>query len=155
MITFDQSGAADVVRTLDALPGRIQTELRPSVARLSGDLAEAVKARTGARSGRLRASIIEATGDDGATAFATVASDLAYARAQEFGFHGTVSVRAHLRQIRTAFGRAIVPRTAPVRAHPMRMNLPERSFLRAALRDLDERGAIRSAIAGAIARSIA
>lgn len=58
-----------------------------------------------------------------------------YGRAHEYGFHETVNVKAHLRTQKMAWGKSITPVTVEVRAHPMRMNLKERSFLRSALAD--------------------
>ena len=67
-----------------------------------------------------------------------------YGRAHEFGFSGTVNVREHMRQVKKVFGRELAaPVTATVRAHPMQMRLPERSFLRSSLRDLVQSGAVQ------------
>ncbi len=72
------------------------------------------------------------TGDSGPD-FARVSSDRPYARAHQFGhkFSGTVTVPAHERRIRQAFGKPIEPRTVTVREHTMKMNteIPERPFL--------------------------
>ncbi len=67
---------------------------------------------------------------------ATVFTDSAYARAHEYGFAGTVNVRASLRRITESFGRPISGKTISVRAYSRRMDLPERSFLRSALEDM-------------------
>ena len=55
----------------------------------------------------------------------------------EYGFSGTVQVKAHMREIKQAFGRPLKePKFVQVRAHSANVNFPERSFLRTALRDL-------------------
>ena len=88
------------------------------------------------RSGSLRQSIAMRIDQSDTTVSATVSSDLDYAAAQEYGFTGTVNVRASLRQIKEAFGHPIAAQTIGVGAHSRRMDLPERSFLRSALDDI-------------------
>jgi phage gpG-like protein len=88
------------------------------------------------RSGTLRQSIMLQTDQSGTAATATVWSNVDYAAAQEYGFSGTVSIRATLRQIKEAFGRPIAAKTVSVRPYGRRMDLPERSFLRSALGDM-------------------
>ena len=67
----------------------------------------------------------------------TVGTKLRYAAAHEFGCHDVVNVPAHLRMMKVAWGRPVKePREITVGAHKMRMNLPERSFLRSSLKDL-------------------
>jgi hypothetical protein len=83
---------------------------------------------------------------------ATVFTDLEYARAQEYGFSGTVNVRASLRRIREAFGRPIAEKTITVRAHSRRMDLAERSFLRSALEDMTPE--IRDEVEAAIREAV-
>jgi phage gpG-like protein len=89
------------------------------------------------RSGTLRSSIHAEICKNATEMTATVFTDLDYAAAQEFGFSGTVNVRASLRLIKQAFGRPIVAKTVTVQAHSRRMDLPERSFLRSALDDME------------------
>jgi phage gpG-like protein len=67
----------------------------------------------------------------------TVGIKLTYAAAHEFGCHKTVSVPAHLRMMKVAWGRPVKePRQIMVGAHSMKMNLPERSYLRSSLKEL-------------------
>ncbi len=89
-----------------------------------------------ARSGMLRDSIAVQIDQSDTAASATVYSDLGYAAAQEYGFTGTVNVRASLRQIKEAFGRPIASETISVGPHSRRMDLPQHSFLRSALDDM-------------------
>jgi hypothetical protein len=61
---------------------------------------------------------------------------VSYARQHEYGFAGAVSVKAHLRMVKKAFGRSITPTQVHVRAHARNVVYPERSFLRSALKDM-------------------
>ena len=88
------------------------------------------------RTGTLRRSIVERVDDQGNLIMGIVGADMStakYAAAHEYGFSGSVDVREHTRHITQAFGRPITPTDVTVRAHAMRMNLPERSYLRSAL----------------------
>jgi phage gpG-like protein len=87
------------------------------------------------RTGALRASLA-ASVDPGANLRATVTASAPYAAFQEYGFTGTETVRAHLRQQTQAFGRATAPVTAQVRAHDRRVDYPAHSYLRSALAEL-------------------
>jgi len=87
------------------------------------------------RTGTLRNSISKRVNTDTSSVSAVVSTDVKYARPHEYGFQGTVTVPAHQRTQTMAFGKSIASRMVEVRAHPMRMNLPERSFLRSSLRE--------------------
>jgi phage gpG-like protein len=159
MIDLAVVGGADVARTLDRLAPRLTQELGAGMSTLGARLVQAIRQDKlsgqvlKSRTGRLRQSIAMVADGDGATLSVGVVAPGGYAAAHEFGFRGTVTVRQHLRQIRQAFGRPIAPRTIAVKAHPIRIDLPARSFLRSALRDLDASGAIRAEIAAAIGRA--
>jgi hypothetical protein len=107
-----QIAASDLADQLLAIAGR----------NLSGAVLDS-------RTGALRAS-------PGANLRATVTAGAPYAAFQEYGFTGTESVRAHLRQQTQAFGRAIAPVTAQVRAFDREVDYPEHSYLRSALAEL-------------------
>lgn len=65
-----------------------------------------------------------------------VHGNLKYAAAHEYGYKGTVTVPSHKRTITKAFGRSLNGSvTFTVGSYRMKMNLPERSFLRTALND--------------------
>jgi hypothetical protein len=100
----------------------------------------------------LRSSIDFRLDQTGSTFTASVFSESRYAGAQEYGFVGTVTVRASLRRIREAFGRPISEKTISVRAYDHRMNLPERSFLRSALEDMTP--AIRDGVEAALVDAV-
>lgn len=87
------------------------------------------------RTGRLSRSIFGRTSSSADSVSAEIGTNVVYAKVHEFGFQGTVSVPAHERMQTMAFGRSIQARMVTVRAHPMRMNLPERSFLRSSLHE--------------------
>ncbi|WP_221624476.1 hypothetical protein [Burkholderia stagnalis] len=91
------------------------------------------------RTGRLQRSINQAVTTTDTTVSGVVSTPVEYAAADEYGFQGVVTVKAHLRQVTMAFGKTLkTPVTANVSTHTMKMNLPERSFLRSALADQRE-----------------
>jgi len=104
------------------------------------------------RTGSLRSSVSLQVDQSGGAVTASVFTDSRYAGAQEYGFAGTVSVRASLRRIREAFGRPIAEKAISVRAYDRRMDLPERSFLRSALEDIAP--AIRDEVETALAEAV-
>lgn len=105
------------------------------------------------RSGTLRRSINQQVLIESATTVrGIVGTNVRYAAVHEYGFVGTAYVPDHIRRItssgRTAssFDRARMGKigekrlryingVANVRGHTMRMNLPERSFLRSSLKE--------------------
>ncbi|WP_404711746.1 HK97 gp10 family phage protein [Sphingomonas sp. MMS24-J13] len=160
MIDLQMIGADAIAAGLDSLAPRLTAELQTSVGDLALRLTRMIQqdklsgAVLQTRSGRLQRSIRPVIESDGGRITATVTADAPYAAAHEFGFHGTVSVRQHLRRIRQAFGRPIAEKSITVRAHAMRMNLPERSFLRSALADLQASGAVQGTIDAGMTRAI-
>ena len=104
------------------------------------------------RSGSLKSSIDLQIDQDSEGISVTVYSDSKYAAAHEYGFAGTVDVKASLRRITEAFGRPISEKTINVRAYQRRMELPERSFMRSALEDMDP--AIRDEVEAALLEAL-
>ena len=89
------------------------------------------------KTGRLRRSINARTeGMDGTTPTGYVGTNVSYARPHEYGFTGQVNVKAHMRNIKTAFGKPIAPVSVQVGGFSRRVVLPERSFLRTGLAEL-------------------
>jgi hypothetical protein len=135
-------GDAEALARLHAIPDAVNSGLARAIAKLGIDLQRTVQEdelsgqTIAARSGSLRSSIDLRIGQSAARVTATIFSDSVYARAHEYGFAGTVDVRASLRRIRVAFGRPISEKTVNVQAHRRRMDLPERSFLRSALEEI-------------------
>ncbi len=46
----------------------------------------------------------------------------------EYGFNGDVTVKAHLRMIKMAFGKSISPKQVSIKTHTRKVDLPEKSF---------------------------
>jgi phage gpG-like protein len=142
VITAQLVGDDKLLAQLRGIPVAVSAALLRAVTKLGIDLQRNVQSDelTGqmlaVRSGSLRASIDLRIDQSATGATATVFTDSKYARAHEYGFTGSVSVRASLRRITEAFGRPISQKTTSVRAHTRRVNLPERSFLRSALEDM-------------------
>jgi phage gpG-like protein len=160
VISVDFRGDRPVLDRLRALPDAAGEGLARAVAKLGIGLQSHIRQDKlsgqvlQSRSGALKASIEVATNRSATAVTATVSTDLDYAAAQEYGFSGTVSVRASLRRIKEAFGRPITTKTIAVGAHSRRMNVPERSFLRSALDDAipDINAGVNDALREAIAR---
>lgn len=142
MISADLLGDGPALARLRALPDAANAGLARAVAQLGIALQSSVQQDKlsgqvlNVRSGALKSSIDVAIERNTTGVTATVFTDLDYAAAQEYGFSGTVNVKASLRLIKEAFGFPIAAKTISVGAHSRRMNLPERSFLRSALDDM-------------------
>ena len=158
MITGYLVGDQQVIQRLNVLPDAANSCLLRAITRLGIEVQREVQQGKlsgqvlRSRTGSLRSSIKLRIDRSGGTITADVFSDSRYAGVQEFGFAGTVSVRASLRCIREAFGRPIVERTINVRAYDRRMDLPERSFLRSALEDMGP--AIREEVQAALSEAV-
>lgn len=89
------------------------------------------------RTGTLRRSIDQRMVTDGASVAGVVSTNVKYAKGHEYGAHGTVTVKEHLRLVKQAFGKPLKsPVWATVRAHSAKQNLPARSFMRSALAEM-------------------
>jgi phage gpG-like protein len=88
------------------------------------------------RTGTLRRSITHALLTESESVTGIVSTNVKYGKAHEYGFKGAIGVKAHLRVIKQAFGKSIYPVTISVAGHTRNVNLPERSFLRSALKDV-------------------
>ena len=97
--------------------------------KLSGDI---LKVRTG----RLRRSIHPEWDFKPGHMGATVGTNVEYAAIHEYGFKGTVQVKSFQREMTKAFGRPIAPKQVTVSAHSRNINMPGRSFLRSALKEM-------------------
>lgn len=145
MITGKVMGGREVVLHLKTtLPEGIAQRVATAVDRLSLELLTKVKAQKLSgqvlknRTGTLRRSINRAMQQGDGKIQASVGTNIAYAKVHEFGFHGTEQVKAHLRMMKVAFGREVMnPRQIEVKAFTRQVNLPERSFLRSALREME------------------
>ncbi len=162
MLTAYLIGDQELIARLSALGPQVRGSLSRAVARLGLEMMRRVKAKLSGpvlkvRTGILRSSVNFSGPRETATGVTgSVGTKVRYAAVHEFGFHGTVSVRAHLRQITQAFGRPIAPTSVNVSAHSMRMNLPERSFLRSTLRDMtpEIRAELDQAVRGVVGKAV-
>lgn len=157
MITGYVIGGEQTVAKLGRLSRQGKAAIRVSVQRLTLQLLAKVKAGKlsgqvlNVRTGRLRRSINQKIKLEKTGVYGIVGTNVEYARAHEYG--GAVTVKAHMRMMRTAWGRAVKnPRKIQVRAHTV--NYPERSFLRSALADMepDIRAEIQKALIGGMTR---
>lgn len=62
-------------------------------------------------------------------------SNLPYAAAHEYGFKGSANIPSHVREVKAIYGRYRGVVRQFVSAHSRKMNLPERPYLRPALKD--------------------
>jgi phage gpG-like protein len=158
VITARLVGDDAVLAWLRAAPDAIASGIGRAISQLGIELQHKVQEDElsgqilAARSGSLRSSIGVEVDEESEKVSATVSSDSQYAYAHEYGFVGTVDVRATLRHMTEAFGRPISEKTINVRAYRRRMDLPERSFLRSALEEMDP--AIREEVEAALLEAL-
>jgi Bacteriophage HK97-gp10, putative tail-component len=158
VITAYLVGDMQLLERLRALPHAINSGLLRGITQLGIELQRHVQQDKlsgqvlRSRTGSLRSSIGLQVDQSGGAVTASVFTDSRYAGVQEYGFAGTVSVRASLRRIREAFGRPIAEKTISVRAYDRHMDLTERSFLRSALEDMAP--AIRDEVEAALAEAV-
>jgi phage gpG-like protein len=143
MLNFEMDAAA-ISGKVDAMPAAVHEALirKANVLRLS--LEDKIKSQKLAgqglnvRSGALQRSIVSGLADEGQDVhvFVRQSGEVKYGSIHEFGFDGQEGVKAHLRMIRTAFGRAINPKEVLVKAFTRHMNMPRRSFMQSALDDM-------------------
>lgn len=167
------------VRRLAGVPGKVAAEVEAEVKRQTMSVLALAKQKVSGevlknRTGTLRRKVNARFERDGGGFTGAVGIKLSYAAAHEFGFDGTVTVKAHVRRVgirqvlmsakdawaqRQGDNRGIGRRRvevhaslAQVREHKRRMILPKRSFLRAAL--AERREAIAEGIAAAVKRGL-
>jgi hypothetical protein len=139
MIEARVTGGTAALRSLRGFPSRLRMRLDGVMQALGTQLEDRVRdnlggAVLGRRSGRLAAGIsLGVEPSVSGIALSLSVADVPYAAYQEYGFHGTETVRAHLQTVRQAFGRPIAPRVVAVRGYARRVDYPAHSFLRAAL----------------------
>jgi phage gpG-like protein len=157
MIEAKTKGGREVARNLGKIPAKVHAGLVKGIGRLTLKLQRKVKMEklTGqvlnVKTGTLRRSIDQRViqRPDGSIT-GIVATNVKYAGVHEFGFKGRISqsVREHLRKNRGKRGKH------KVRAHTRNrdVDLPERSFLRSALREMtpEINNTINDIISGAI-----
>lgn len=160
MIASIMDGTDAVSERLRSLPERLGARLAAAMQRLGDALQDSVSAKLGGavlqrRSGRLAGAVmldIETSGEGIGARLSVDPAAVPYAAYQEFGFRGTETVRAQLRTIKQAFGRAIAERQVLVASHSRRVDYPAHSFLRAALNEVapDVMPEVEEAVAAAV-----
>jgi hypothetical protein len=136
----------------EKLPDHLQARLERVFRKLTIDLQKHVvqdklsgqmlKVKTGT----LRRSIDQTfTVGSGGSVTGKVSTNLRYGIAWERGFHGTVNVREHLREIKVAFGKSISPTEVTVHAHSRKVDMKARPFLKNSLADFAADGSIERA----------
>jgi phage gpG-like protein len=158
MITVELIGDRELAARLDAMPGRMREGIARAVTKLGFELQRKVQSEKlsgqvlKVRTGTLRSSINTRVDQGADSVTATVGTNIRYGRVHEYGFDGSQSVRAHLRHITEAFGRPIRPTTQNVGAYTRHVHLPERSFLRSALREMQPQ--IEAELSAAVAQAV-
>ncbi|STZ77348.1 hypothetical protein [Bergeriella denitrificans] len=142
-VRFEFIGGDTIAAVLKSYSAGIDAQIEASIGRSVLMLQRYVVANKlsgqvlGKRTGNLRRSINQVVERNGTKTVGMVKTNVRYGVAHEYGFSGAVSVKAHLRQIKQAFGRPLrESRSVQIKAHSRHVKLPERSFLRSALRDL-------------------
>jgi phage gpG-like protein len=136
MISGVVIGGEEAQARFEGMPNRLRDELKIGIGRAALRVQTQAKVNLSdnvlhVRTGRLRRSINVKQTDNAGGVSATVGTNVAYAHVHEFGFSGSVSVREHLR-------RSVLGKEFSVRAHSMKMKVPEKSFLRSALNAMAE-----------------
>ena len=155
IINYHVDGDANLSATVD----RIDEEVRQSIARSTLKLLVKVKREKlngqvlNKRSGRLGRSITQKLIELSNGVAGIVGTNVEYAPPHEYGFKGNVTVKAHLRMIKKAFGKSINPKQVNIKTHRRKVNLPEKSFLRSALEEM--RKEIKQDLEVSIQRGIA
>lgn len=110
-----------LTKTVDSLALRLLAHVKQD--KLSGQV---LKNRTG----NLRSHITKRLQITPTSVIGTVGTNISYAAYHEYGFHGIVTVREHLRRAKAGMA------MSTVRAHTRNVNYPAHSFLRTALADM-------------------
>jgi hypothetical protein len=147
-ITGTVTGDKKVVARLSALPANVRQNLTEAMLRITIDLQSHVAKNKLSgqllrrRTGTLAASIqhkVNSTADSVTGVVGSrinEAAPLKYAPPLEDGFDGEVTVREHLRQMTTAFGRAVKePRKITVRSHSAKRHIKAYRYLAGALEE--------------------
>lgn len=149
-------GDEAVVQRFSAMPPKLKAAILTAVTHLSRKLQRNVKAEKlsgqvlNVRTGTLRRSIDLNISESSTGVVGKVSTNLSYAPVHEYGFKGVVTVKSHMREIKQAFGKSITPKSITVGTHTRNVNLPARSFLRSALRDMEQSGEITREILKAV-----
>lgn len=143
MITAYLIGDAETLARIDSFPSKAHDKIRMKVESLAIQLQSKVKGEKlsdqllHVRTGRLRNSITYKITETSNGIYGTVGTKVEYARAHEYGFHGHVTVKQHLRNITMAWGKELkTPHAIQVKSHSRQANVKEKSFLRGSLSEM-------------------
>jgi phage gpG-like protein len=140
MITAHLVGDTELIARLSAMPGGLQQGIARGVTRLALELKRLVQQKLSgpvlkARSGRLRNSINTQVQQSSTEVTATVETNVPYAGYQEFGVpHSWPITATSARALAFEVGGQTIFRKSVM--HPP---LPERSFMRSSLREMEPR----------------
>jgi hypothetical protein len=163
MISGTVKNTEKVLVRLDGIAPNIKAALKEEVQRQVINLQNYVKAnklggqvlkrKTGTLSRSIQQNVTETA--SGVSGFVdsriNESSPLKYAAVHEYGFNGSVTVREHLRMMTQAFGHPVKePHKITIRTFNRNMNMPERSYLRSSLGELQQQ--ITDAINAAVDR---
>lgn len=143
MIKAELIGGSELIRKLSAITPNLQAGLLAEITRLSIILQSRIQSNKlsgqvlKTRTGTLRRSISHQVISTSNGVIGNVGTNSSYGLMHEFGFKGTENISAHLRTIKSAWGKSITPKQIEVRAHTRKVDYPERSFLRTALKELE------------------
>lgn len=136
-------GDKEIARRFRALPDGIRSRVTESIGRLILKLQRKVMQEKlsgqvlKVRTGTLRRSIDQRLVTDNGAVTGVVSTNVKYGKKHEYGSTETVTVKEHVRLVRQAWGKQLKhPVWATVKAHAMKQNIKERSFLRSALDDM-------------------
>lgn len=162
MMRSEIMGAAQVAFSIEGLPDKIKTAAEKGTSKLVFLLAahivsrklagQVLKRPTGTLASSVAASPRVIT--DGVAIVGTVGTNLGYGLEHEYGGQVTHHMPEQVRKISQAFGRAIAPRDVRFRAHRVSYNLPQRSFLRSSLIELERSGVIVNTLRQAVAEAV-
>jgi len=144
MIESWVTGDAAVVASLKAKGPQIVAAVRASIQKSALRVQRLAREKVNGevlnvRTGTLRRSINSAMDGDDTNIVGVVSTNVKYARRLEYGFHGTETVREHMRMMTVAFGKQVKnPHKILVHSFSRTANTAEHSFLRSSLHDLQD-----------------
>ena len=172
-------GDSALLLKLQGYPTKIRIGLREAIQRLAIQVQTRVKEKLSGevlknRTGKLRSSINQEVQVESDSIVAVVGTNVSYAARHEYGFHGTETVKAHIRRSRGQMAAATYTYTnkagvsvsktrstgkygrstgdIQVRSFTRQANTPERSFLRSSLKELSS--TIKGEMAAAVSRAL-
>jgi phage gpG-like protein len=133
-VTAKVVGLPEIKTVLEQLSGIVHRRLVRCISALGTELQRDIKEELNGPvldrvTGRLGRSITQVTTDEGDTVRSRTGTNVSYGAYHELGFHGTETVRAHVRTMM----RGSKGRSAMVREHERKVNYAGRPFLRPAL----------------------